>query len=176
MARDIKFLVKDIENATVAAAQEACVSIMNGLAEAGPAYSGEFSSAWYALPKGASPGGPRGSGRIYHYDKRNVPKARFTAGTLYQIVNGAAHADEAMDLVEGRFESQLDKNIYPIKELVATGCRYGKRRGEVREGAGFAISTAPLDWWTNYNLAGNLSKDLARGVQRGFGRARGFSS
>lgn len=173
MARSIKFLVKDIEAATVEAAQEACVSIMNGLAEAGPGYSGEFSSAWYAIPRGRSPGGPRSSGRIYRYDRRNVPKTRFTAGTLYQIVNGADHAAEAMDLVEGRFERQEED---PIKKPVNIGSRYGKRRGQVSSGEGLAISTAPLDWWTNYNLAGNLSKDLARGVRQGFGRARGFGS
>lgn len=52
MARSIRFLVKDIEEATVQATQEACVEIMNGLVEAGPGYTGEFSSAWYAVPRG----------------------------------------------------------------------------------------------------------------------------
>jgi len=173
MARDIKFLVKDIQAATVEAAQEACVEIMNGLVEAGPGYSGAFSSAWYAVPAGSSAGGPRSSGSLYRYDKRNVPKTRFTAGTLYQIVNGASYAAEAMDLVPGRFESQLDERD-PVKDPVAVGSRFGTRRGEVRNGPGFAISTAELDWWDKYNAAGSLSKDLAKGVRQGFGKARGF--
>ena len=173
MARDIKFLVKDIEAATLTAAQEACVQIMNGLAQAGPAYTGEFSSAWYALPKGTAVGGPRGSGSIYRYTKRNVPKTRFTAGTLYQIVNGASYADEAMDLVDGVFIRQKTR---PIKEPVNEGIRYGQRRGQVGAGEGLAISTAPLNWWTNYNLGGTLDRDLAKGIRQGFGRARGFGA
>lgn len=174
MARDIKFLVKDIKDATVEAAQQACVEIMNGLVEVGPGYSGAFSSAWYAVTKGDTPGGPRSSGSLYKYDKRNVPKARFTAGTLYQIVNGSSYAAEAMDLVPGRFVSQLEDGKEPVKDPVDVGTRYGQRRGEVTSGKGFAISTAELDWWDTYNVGGSLSKDLAKGVKNGFGKARGF--
>ena len=79
MARDISFLVKDIKDATVRAAREACVEIMNGLAEEGPAHTGRFSSAWYALPSGATPGGARAEGQIYKYSLRNVPKTRFAS-------------------------------------------------------------------------------------------------
>lgn len=179
MARSIRFLVKDIEKATVVAAQEACVQIMNGLVKAGPAYSGRFASAWYAVPKGSAPGGPRQPNGveslegIYRYDKRNVPLTRFRAGTLYEIVNGSSYAAEAMDLVDGEFRRPKDD---PIKDPFAQGERYGGRRGMVRgsQQTG-AISTAPLDWWSNYNLAGSLNRDLARGMRQGFGRARGFS-
>ena len=129
MARSIRFLVKDIEEATVQATQEACVEIMNGLVEAGPGYTGEFSSAWYAVPQGTAPGGPRATGRLYRYDKRNVPKVRFRAGTLYEIVNGASHANEAMDLVEGRFIRQEKRPLKDPPE--AEGTRFGDRRGPV---------------------------------------------
>jgi len=174
MARDIKFLVKDIEEATINAARTACVEIMNGLVEAGPGYSGEFSSAWYAVEQGQSPGKPRSKQGLYKYDLRNVPKTKFkSSGVWFQIVNGADHAAEAMDLVEGRFISQLDQDKYPIKDPVATGKRTGARRGEVSSGEGFAISTAPLDWWPTYNVGGALSRDLTRGVQQGFGKTRG---
>lgn len=178
MARDLRFLVKDLEATTVSAVQDACVEIMNGLAQAGPGYTGEFSSAWYAVPEGGNPGGPRGTGRIYRYDRRHVPKVRFKQGTFYRIVNGSDHAAEAMDLIEGRFESQLDQNLYPIKTPEAVGKRTGQRRGEVESGEGFAISTAPLDWYVNYNVGGALRKDLKRGMSLGFSRStlkpRGF--
>jgi len=171
MARDIKFLVKDIEDATVRAAQSAAVQIMNGLAQAGPAYTGAFSSAWYAVPRGGAVGGPRGSGRIYRYDKRNIPLARFQEGTWYQIKNGASYADEAMDLVPyvpGSFTK-----ITPVKPQTFGSRPAGGRRGEV-SGAGGNSSTAPLDWWPRYNAAGLLDADLARGFRAGFGAARGF--
>jgi len=171
MARDIRFLVKDLEEATKTAAQEAAVQIMNGLAKAGPAYTGEFSSAWYAVPQGGSAGGPRSSGRIYTYDKRNVPKARFVEGTWYEIKNGAPYAAEAMDLVP--YTPDEFKRQRAIKPQKFGGRPEGGRRGELT-GEGQNSSTAPLDWWSKYNAAGNLQADLARGFQRGFGSARGF--
>ena len=81
--RDIKFLVNDIKEASVQAAREACVDIMNSLAERGPAWTGKYSSAWYALPSGSSPGGPRSKNRVYNYDLRHVPKQRFKDCLLY---------------------------------------------------------------------------------------------
>lgn len=171
MGRDIKFLVKDIEEATVRAAQSAAVQIMNGLAQAGPAYTGSFSSAWYAVPKGGTAGGPRASGRIYRYDKRNVPLAKFAAGTWYKIVNGAPYADEAMDLVP--YVPENFRKQTPVKSQTTGSRPQGGRRGEL-SGAGGNTSTAPLDWWPRYNAAGQLDADLARGFRAGFGTARGF--
>jgi hypothetical protein len=62
--RDISFLVNDIKAATIEAARNAAVDIMNNLAEQGPVWTGRFSSAWYAVPDGASPGGARSEGKI----------------------------------------------------------------------------------------------------------------
>jgi len=169
---DLKFLVKDIETATIKGAQEACVQIMNGLAQAGPAYTGRFSSAWYAVPRGGAVGGARSSGRIYTYDKRNVPLARFQEGTWYHIVNGMKYADEAMDLVPFTYDEEFKKQdaVKPQR----TGTRPpGGTRGEIA-GAGRNTSTAPLDWWSKYSVAGELQADLAKGFRRGFGTARGF--
>jgi len=171
MARDIKFLVKDIEDATRKAAQLAAVQIMNGLAKAGPAYTGRFSSAWYAVPKGGSVGGPRGSGSIYSYDKRNVPLARFQAGTWYQIRNGMPYADEAMDLAP--YVPEPFKKQAAVKPQQYGSRAPGARRGDL-SGAGKNTITAPLDWWARYNAAGQLQADLARGFRAGFGEARGF--
>lgn len=171
MGRDIKFLVKDIEEATVRAAQAAAVQIMNGLAQAGPAYTGAFSSAWYAVADTGTAGGPRGVGRIYRYDKRHVPITRFKPGNWYKIVNGASYADVAMDLAP--YIPEVFKRQASVKPQ-RTGTRpQGGRRGEV-DGAGRNTSTAPLDWWVVYNAAGQLQADLAKGFRTGFGQARGF--
>lgn len=173
MARDIKFLVKDMEAATIKAARQASVEIMNGLVAAGPAYTGEFSSAWYAVEKGQAPGGPRAANGLYTYDLRNVPQTRFKAsGTWYEIVNGAPHAAEAMDLEPYTYED-FDEQT-PVKPQKRGYRRDGATRGDLSGGAGPNTSTAPKDWWPTYNVGGGLSRDLARGVQRGFGAAKGF--
>ena len=172
MARDIKFLVKDVQEATVSAVRQAAVEIMNGLVKAGPGYSGEFSSAWYAIEQGQKPGAPRSNSGLYTYDLRNVPKTRFkTSGVWYEIVNGAPHADEAMDLVPYTYED-FDRRT-PVKAQSRGLRAQGATRGDI-SGRGSNTSTAPVDWWPTYNVGGGLSKDLARGVQRGFGKARGF--
>jgi len=172
MARDIKFLVKDLQDATVKAARQASVEIMNGLVAAGPGYTGEFSSAWYAVEKGQSPGGPRSSDGLYRYDLRNVPSTRFkSSGTWYEIVNGSSYAAEAMDLVPYTYED-FDKQ-QPVKPQTTGYRRPGATRGDLR-GRGPNTSTADADWWPAYNVGGGLSKDLATGVRRGFGSARGF--
>lgn len=178
MARDIKFLVKDLKAQTVKAAQTACVEIMNGLVKAGPGYSGEFSSAWYALPKGASPGGPRSRSGLYKYDLRNVPATRFqTAGTLYSIVNGAPHADVAMDLTPYVYEEFSGEAI----KTQTPGFRLrNATRGDLSGTSGPNTQTAPADWWPTYGVGGALSKDLAKGFRTGlkaplsFGKAQGF--
>lgn len=173
MARDIKFLVKDIQKATVQAAREASVQIMNGLVAAGPGYTGEFSSAWYAVEKGQSPGGPRSSDGLYKYDLRNVPATRFQgSGTWYEIVNGAPHAAEAMDLEPYTYEDFDEQS--PVKPQKFGMRPDGGTRGDLSGSGGFNSSTAPVDWWPKYNVAGGLSQDLARGAKNGFGRARGF--
>ena len=128
MAKDISKLFDDLKELVTDAARTASVEIMNGLVEAGPGFSGQFSSAWYAVEPGKNPGGARSAGNfIYKYDLRNVPKARFRAGTYYEIVNGIDYAPQALDLEEGRFIRIGD----PIKDPVAQGKRYGTTRGEV---------------------------------------------
>ena len=174
MARDIKFLVKDLKDVTIRAARTACVEIMNGLVEAGPGYSGEFSSAWYAIPKGDSPGGPRKASGLYKYDLRNVPVTKFqTSGIWYTIVNGAPHADVAMDLTPYVY----DPNSFDGKAVKPQTKGYrpaNATRGQLVGTNGPNTSTAPKDWWPTYNAGGALNKDLAIGFRRGFGKAQGF--
>lgn len=165
MARDFKNLVRDMKELVTNSARTAAVEIMNGLVEAGPGFSGQFSSAWYAVEPGQSPGGPRSSGNnLYKYDLRNVPRARFRTGTYYEIVNGADYAPQALDLEPGSFIRIGE----PIKSPVAEGFRYGDKRGQVSSGDGDSISTAPLDWYVTYTNGGAMQRDLGNGVRVGF--------
>jgi hypothetical protein len=194
MARDFeKFFKKDLEKQAVDAARSAAVEIMNGLAQAGPAYSGSFSSAWYAVEPGKEAGGPRRSGSVYKYTLRNTPKGKFRQGTYYEIVNGADYAPQALDLEEGQFRSQTrdeggeESFIPPVKAPVEVGGRVGPIRGQVSGDARSdsripAISTAELDWYNTYTGGGMLQFNLEEGVKLGFrqgpfgggGRTPGF--
>ena len=187
-AKKFKDLIPDVSESVKKGLRQAAVEIMNGLVESGPAYSGEFSSAWYALPPGQSPGGNRSRGKEYRYDLRNVPKSKFKElkpGAYYEIVNGMDYAPQALDLEEGRFQSQKDddgKIIPPIKKnpVVEGGRRTGPIRGQVQKAkGGLAISTAQLDWYNNYIRGGGMERDLGQGVKLGFrdgplGSKKGF--
>ena len=166
----IKFMLNDIRKASVDAAREACVDIMNSLAEEGPAWTGAYSSAWYALPPGDSPGGARSTGRIYKYDLRNVPKQRFKKVGTYSITNGMDYAGQAQDLEP--FDPEGYPESSPIKPAKPGIRPIGGRRGELRPGKG-NLSTAPLDWYLTYVNGGALRKDLANGASRGFGKFKG---
>ena len=172
--RSIKFLVKDIKAATVEAARNASVDIMNSLAEKGPTWTGRYSSAWYALPTGDSPGGARSSGKIYKYVLRNVPKSRFKEGFTYTIVNGMSYADQAQDLVPFDPTDPIEQG--PIEPVEFFGKRpENGRRGDLRPGKGNR-ATAPLNWYLDYINNGLLQKDLGKGAKRGFGTFRGRGS
>lgn len=172
-------LIPDVEQTVLNSLRRSAVEIMNDLRKAGPAYSGSFSSAWYAVPPGGTPGGPRSTGKEYKYDLRNVPKTKFKGlrqGSFYEIVNGADYAPQALDLEPGRFFSQKDsdnKLIPPVKDPVETGKRTGPIRGQVSSDNDVpkgtaAVSTAPLDWYSTYADGGALKVSLERGVKLGF--------
>lgn len=175
--RNISFLVNDIKQATIEAARNAAVDIMNSLAQEGPIWTGKFSSAWYAVPDGGSAGGARSEGKVYKYDLRNVPAAKFKAGTLYRIVNGMSYADQAQDLVEfDPPQQRLTKGTVAPDRLILGDRPAGGRRGELNTGGKSNRSTAPLDWYVTYVNGGGLKQDLGTGARRGFGtyKARGF--
>ena len=165
-------LRRDVDESVVTALRQAAVQIMNDLSDAGPGYSGEFSSAWYAVPPGGSPGSNRSTDRIYTYDLRNVPKSRFKnlkEGTYYEIVNGMDYAPQALDLEPGEFVQPEDE---PIKDPVNRGERTGDFRYEVvgNEPEG-AVSTAKANWYNTYSSGGALSKSFEQGVKLGFRQA-----
>ena len=166
-------LKKGASEATVLALRKAAVEIMNDLAKIGPQYSGEFSSAWYAVLPSGSPGQNRSSGREYKYDLRNVPKVAFKdfkEGTVYEIVNGMDYAPQALDLEPGTF---IQPEEEPIKEPVNRGKRVGNFRYEVTgqeiEGP---LSTAEANWYNTYTLGGRLRRSFNQGVKLGFRQAR----
>tara|TARA_E500000178_G_scaffold290266_1_gene293696 strand:- start:4849 stop:5454 length:606 start_codon:yes stop_codon:yes gene_type:complete len=186
MAKDFqKFFSKELKKTITESARRVCVEVMNDLAKKGPAYSGEFSSAWYAVPPGTEPGGPRSTGRVYKYDLRNVPKSKFKSkGAYYELVNGAEYAPVALDLEEsifiGQYETYIDADgkerrgdkIPPVGRIVEIGSRPSEPhiRGNVGSGGGdpTAVSTAELDWYNTYTSGGGMKIALARGVQLGF--------
>ena len=166
--RDIKFLLNDIQEASVEAARDACVDIMNSLAKKGPAWTGRYSSAWYALAPGQTAGKARSKGSIYKYDLRNVPKTRFKSEGQFTIVNGMTYADQAQDL--SPFDPKDPIKQRPIKPIQKEGVRpEDGKRGELNEGKG-NVRTAPLDWYLDYINGGALTNDLKTGAKRGFGR------
>lgn len=167
-----KSIRRDVDESVVTALRQASVEIMNDLAKEGPGYSGEFSSAWYAVPPGGSPGGNRSTDRMYTYDLRNVPKAKFKnlkEGTVYEIVNGMDYAPQALDLEPGTF---FQPNKEPIKEPVNRGTRTGDFRYEVvgKEKRG-AVSTAEANWYNTYVFGGQFKNSFDQGVRLGFKQA-----
>ena len=175
--RDLKFLVKDLEKATVEGVRTACVEILNDLVAAGPAYSGEFSSSWYVVTPDSSPGKARSSTGLYKYDLRNVPKAKFNKTGQYTILNTAPHAAVAMDLVPyGRATEDFGKRVVTTKSLEFGKRNEGDTRGQV-SGDGPNSSSAPLDWWSTFGTGRALSSAVSKGFSKGFvrfGKARGF--
>ena len=140
---------------------------MNDLVAAGPGYSGQFSSAWYAVLPGQAPGGPRSTGgRLYKYDMRNVQISRFKSGVYYEIVNCADYAPQALDLEPGFFRRQEED---PIKTPVAGGRGQGSRTGSYRynvtSGDNDSFSTAPKDLYVTYIQGGMLQRSLGNGVK-----------
>jgi len=146
-------------------ARNAAKEIMNGLAEAGPNWSGEFRNSWVA----ESPAAGTSTG-VYPYNLRNIPQLPLTKRevervTKFIIRNTAEHAAIAMDLADVPREEFTYPGTPPEGTVVARGKRpdVGKR-GDV-SGTGKSRSTAPLDWYTTYTRGGKMQKALERGIR-----------
>lgn len=146
-------------------ARNAAKEIMNGLAEAGPEWSGEFKDSWVAHAPGAGSGGG-----AYPYTLSDIPvlpatKAEAQRKTKFIIENIAKHAPIAMDLVDVPREEFRYPGYGPQGDVVARGQRPEVgRRGEV-SGSGNSRSTAPLDWYPLFVQGGKMQKALERGVR-----------
>lgn len=164
--------------------QGAAVQITFGLAQAGPAWSGEFSSSWDVVPEGKSSSGRAPvEGDVYEYSYSNFPLKRFSDAikngkTRFLVVNTAPHADVALDNIQSTFYGIGE----PVKPVIRRGWRPG-RPGEQDEHYRYMLSsaprydsngkrkeptgriTAPPDWIEQYTRGGFLQRDLGRGVQ-----------
>lgn len=183
----------DIRNRINLAARRAAAEIMNQLAEKGPAYSGKFRDSWRAIPAGSGASGNRGG--KYPYQTSDVPSLskslkEVRRATVFTIENIAEYAAVALDL-ESPDEAPFYVNpgIDPIGGIeagVIKGRRYGAIRGQVRKfnaddyrqmkedrkvGASVRppnISTAKLNWYTNYMRGGQVDKEIERAFKFAF--------
>lgn len=166
---DLRNIAPDIRKAVGEGLRSATRQILSDLQDASPAYSGRFRSLWYSQVEGrgnkvfASVGVPR-------FSQEQLAKG---APTIL-LGNTAPYAQEAMDLIPGKFERQKEG---PIKPPVAVGLRVGKLRGDVVDvpmealaemGKKPAISTAEPDWYSTYMEGGGFSRAFKQGAKTGF--------
>lgn len=177
---DISKMSEDIQRAAISALRNAAKEVLNDLAQAGPAWSGEFRESWYVETadgeRAASSKGPDGK-----YNLFNIPlpgkqgrsaRGQFTKASLPSnigkiellIGNSSPYAQEAMDLIPGQF---FYPGFEPKGQVVAKGKRYNEIRGNVR-GSGNNRSTAPLHWYDTYMGGGAFSAAVKRGARAGF--------
>jgi hypothetical protein len=159
--------------------RDAAVEIVNGLVDAGPGWSGEFSRSWYVVAPGETPpSGGRGGDDIYEYTYRNFQLRKFERALdrggrsiKFEIINTAPHADIAIDAEEGTFY-QIGQ---PLKPQTEGGRRPGGPDGQEPHlryqiaylGYGEEASsstTAPQDWFETY-VKSVMQSDLARGFR-----------
>lgn len=183
---------KVINKALARGVQEFAVRSMNSLAQAGPAWSGEFSASWGFAPAGVTPNTPGTTGRIYRYTRNNVPVRdveRYIRDgvTRFNIVNTSPHAAIAVDQEEALFYPAPGG---PIKEPVQEGwgrpkdehmryqigqsprsARNPRYEGELEEPN--SQITAEKDWFQTYLRGGGLQQDLTVGFSFGFESAGG---
>lgn len=182
-------MADDVRDAAINALRNAAKEVVNDLAAIGPAWSGEFRQDWYVETadgkRGVKAGGEDGKYNLFNIPQLKVQgrdaRGRFTAAKPISadkielfIGNSSPYAQEAMDLIPGKFIRQEDG---PIKEPVAVGKRFGKFRGNVKEmsteeilesGKRPAILTAQKDWYTNYMEGGAFKAAFQKGAKAGF--------
>ena len=152
---------KWINNISRSAAKE----IMNGLADAGPAWSGEFRDSWVAF---AASGGA-GSGS-YPYTLSDIPQLPLTKREAarkvkFTIENVAPHKLIALDLADVPREEFRYPGFPPVGDVVARGTRPATGKRGVVSGSGNSRSTAPLNWYPLFVRGGKMQKALERGVR-----------
>jgi hypothetical protein len=186
---DIGKMSDDVRNAAITALRNAAKEVVNDLAAISPAWSGEFRQNWY-VETADGKRGVKASGEDGRYNLFNIPqlmvqgrdaRGRFTSSKPIStgkielfIGNSSPYAQEAMDLIPGKFIRQEEG---PIKEPVAVGRRVGKFRGDVvnmstdeivKRGKRPAISTAERNWYTTYMEGGAFKAAFQKGAKAGF--------
>jgi hypothetical protein len=185
----IEKMADDVRDAAINALRNAAKEVVNDLAAIGPGWSGEFRQDWY-VETADGKRGVQARGEDGRYNLFNIPqlkvqgrnaRGQFTAskpmgvGKIELFIgNSSPYAQEAMDLIPGKFRRQEEG---PIKEPVAVGRRVGRLRGDVKEmsteeilesGKRPAISTAQKDWYTTYMEGGAFKAAFQKGAKAGF--------
>ena len=179
----------EIRDAAFTALRNAAKEVVNDLAAISPAWGGDFRDSWYVETadgkRGARPGGKDGKYNLFNIpllktQGRNA-RGRFTSslptsGNKVELLigNSSPYAQEAMDLIPGKFIRQEED---PIKTPVAIGRRVGRYRGDVEEmstdaivesGKRPAMSTAEKGWYSNYMEGGEFKAAIKKGAKAGF--------
>ena len=176
-----KDLQKRMNRALARGIQESAIRTMNGLAEAGPTWSGEFAASWRFVAAGESGGAPGRPGDLYKYSRKDIRvttiERHINRGvTRFQFVNTSEHANEAIDGRQAVFTRPSDPPIASAKLELGDGrdnpsLRYqigGKLPDSVDLKDAPAARTAEPDWYITYTQGGGLSLDFGRGFSAGF--------
>lgn len=181
MARNqIWELLKDLDTLAVSLGYngpaKAAESVISDLQAVGPIWTGKFSNSWQiTTPTGVISGGtgavgpakPVGAPLLKGKDFARIVSA---GARPFRIHNTTNYADQATDLAPfrptGRVPDPMVGNF-----VMEQGTRpEGGLRGELI-GEGINVSTAKLDWFTNYAGGGQLDKTVARAMRK---NVRGF--
>jgi hypothetical protein len=179
--RKAEELVKKLKTQLAKGIQGFAVKSMNSLAQAGPAWTGEFSASWGFAPAGVTPSTPGSTGEIYRYTKNDVTLRDVTAylkdgRDRFVIVNTSEHAALATDEEEGYF---FPSTPLPIKPPVEEGwgrpdtphlrfqIRSSPKMDKGTEGYEEPTSmiTAEKYWYQKYTKGGELQNDLNIGFK-----------
>jgi len=175
-----KDLERDARRKLARGIQEFAIRSMNNLAEAGPAWTGEFSQSWVFTAEGGSAQSPTAGAKIGigKYNRNDVPVRQVEqylkqGRSRFQLVNTSEHAAIAIDEQESMFAPPPDQPD-PVKIPVKFGTgrpdqehlrwQLGNREGEEIT----SQITAEQDWFTTYLKGGQLQRDLGDGVRLGF--------
>jgi hypothetical protein len=179
---DLRNLAPDVRKAAFDALRNAAKEVLNDLAEISPNWGGAFRESWYV----ETPDGKRGvkpTGEGGRYNLFNIPQlgtqSRTARGQFGPVVppankvqlfigNSASYAQEAMDLIPGRFKYP---GFEPAGEEQPRGTRQNGIRGDLRA-PGKNRSTAPLDWYSTYMGGGAFTAAFNKGAKAGFLEAR----
>jgi len=182
-------LLKDLDQLAVGLVfngpARASEEIVKDLQELSPAWTGKFRNSWFIeTPDGTKAGGSGAHGKAVPVKAPKISgiqsatafanKIFGTAGAQrpFTIGNSAEYADQATDL-----EPYKPGSYGPMKATTKFGRKHGirpmgGRRGDVAGAGGGNSSSAPLDWFSNYQGGGRADEAVKRAYSRGF---KGFS-
>tara|TARA_R110001592_G_scaffold261190_2_gene526004 strand:- start:11268 stop:11840 length:573 start_codon:yes stop_codon:yes gene_type:complete len=177
-------LLQDLDRLAVSLAftgrARAAEEIVKDLQELSPAWTGKFRNSWYIeTPDGTKTGGqgqhgqampviaPKVSGIQSATALFNKVFGGSGAKRLFTIGNSASYADQATDL-----EPYVGGTIPAKKAVTRFGRKFGMRplgamRGDV-SGSGGNSSSAPLDWFSNYQGSGKADQAVKRAYSQRF--------